>query len=169
MAAVLSIYALINISDWAPKTAPTFFVHHFDQKVINWTFYFSEIGHSLRDRAFWCPSVIMYVLVWRTVSALTRGLFWCLCPELRSNQGNKRHNNTRVSAETVRHESTYIILFLKRHNESKNDDKNYDLYTHHPRVSLTRFSFCWWCHNRLLMTSQWPDNCDAITWMVISN
>ena len=26
-------------------------------------------------------------------------------------------NNTRVSAETVRHESTYIILFLTRHNE----------------------------------------------------
>ena len=23
-------------------------------------------------------------------------------------------------------------------------------------------------HNRLLMTSQWPDNCDAITWVVIS-
>ena len=42
-------------------------------------------------------------------------------------------------------------------------------FTHHPRVSLTRFSFCWCRHNRLLMTSQWPDNCDVITWMVISN
>ena len=28
---------------------------------------------------------IMYVLAWRTVCALTRGLFWCLFPELRSN------------------------------------------------------------------------------------
>ena len=37
------------------------------------------------------------------------------------------------------------------------------------RVALARFSFCWWRHNRLLMTSQWPDNCDAITWIVISN
>ena len=42
------------------------------------------------------------------------------------------------------------------------------IFTHRPHVSLARFSFCW-CHNRLLMTSQWPDNCDAITWIVISN
>ena len=48
-------------------------------------------------------------------SALTRGLFWCLFPELRSNERNEHKNNTRVSAETVRHEGTYIILFLTRH------------------------------------------------------
>ena len=42
-------------------------------------------------------------------------------------------------------------------------------FTYRPRVSLTRFSFCWLCHNLLLMTSQWPDSCDAITWIVISN
>ena len=42
-------------------------------------------------------------------------------------------------------------------------------FTYRPRVSLARFLFCWWRHNRLLMTSQWPDNCDAITWIVISN
>ena len=41
-------------------------------------------------------------------------------------------------------------------------------FTHRPRVSLARFSFCRW-HNRLLMTSQWPHSCDAITWMMISN
>ena len=41
-------------------------------------------------------------------------------------------------------------------------------FTHRPRVSLARFSFCWWRHNRLLMTSQWPDNCDATTWVMIS-
>ena len=40
------------------------------------------------------------------------GYFWCLFLELRK--------NTRVSAETVRHESTYIILSLTRHNESIN-------------------------------------------------
>ena len=100
---------------------------------------------------------IMYVLEWRTVLALTRGLFWCL----------KYQNNTRVSADTVRHESTYIILFLTRHNESINEDEN-TIFTHHPHVSLARFSFCWWRPNRLLMTSQWPDICDAITWIVIS-
>ena len=42
-------------------------------------------------------------------------------------------------------------------------------FTYRPRVSLARFLFCWWRHNRLLMTSQWPDNCDVITWIVISN
>ena len=43
------------------------------------------------------------------------------------------------------------------------------IFTHHPRVSLARFTFCWWRHNWLAMTSQWPDNCDANTWQVISN
>ena len=42
-------------------------------------------------------------------------------------------------------------------------------FTHRPRVSLARFSSCWWRHNRLPMTSQWPGNCDAITRIVISN
>ena len=110
----------------------------------------------------------MYVLEWRTVSALTRVLFWCLFPELRSNEGNKHQNNTRVSAETVHHESTYIILFLTRHNESLNDDKT-TIFTHRPRVSLAQFSFCWWRHKQLLITSRWPDHCDEITWIMISN
>ena len=60
------------------------------------------------------------------------GYFWCLFPELRSNEGNKYQNNTPVSAETVRHESTYIILFLTRHNESINNYKNDVLYTTSP-------------------------------------
>ena len=75
---------------------------------------------------------------------------------------------SRVSAETVGHESTYIISFLTQYNEPTNDDKNDDLYTSSPCLIL-RFLFCWWRHNRLPMTSQWPDNCDAITWKVISN
>ena len=33
------------------------------------------------------------------------------------------------------------------------------IFTHRPHGSLARFTFCW-CHNWLLMTSQWPDNCD---------
>ena len=36
-------------------------------------------------------------------------------------------------------------------------------------ISFAWFLFCWWHHNQLLMTSQWPDNCNAITWLVISN
>ena len=87
-------------------------------------------------------------------------LFWCLF--------NKYQNKTRMSAETVRHESTYIISFLTRHNESINYDKKDDIYAL-SRVSLARFSSCWWRHNGSLMASQWPDNCDAVTWMLIFN
>ena len=38
-----------------------------------------------------------------------------------------------------------------------------------PGGSLARLTFCWSRHNRLAMTSQWPDNCDANTWQVIFN
>ena len=55
---------------------------------------------------------ILHVLSWRTVSSLTRVLFWCLFPSLLRNSGNKHQNNTLVSAETVRHSSTYIILYI---------------------------------------------------------
>ena len=46
-------------------------------------------------------------------------------------------NNTRVNAETIIPESTYIILFLTWHDKSTDDDKNDDLYTLSP--CLTRF------------------------------
>ena len=55
---------------------------------------------------------IMYVLSWRTVSVLTRVLFWYLFPSLLRNSGNKHQNNPLVSAETVRHSSTFIILYV---------------------------------------------------------
>ena len=54
----------------------------------------------------------MYVLSWRTVSALTRVLFWYLFPSLLRNSENKHQNNPLVSAETVRHLSIYIILYI---------------------------------------------------------
>ena len=56
---------------------------------------------------------IMYVLSRWTVSALTRVLIWCLFPSLLRNSGNKHQNNPLVSAETVRHSSTYIILYFQ--------------------------------------------------------
>ena len=43
---------------------------------------------------------------------LTRVLFWCLFPLLLRNSGNKHQNNPLVSAETFRHSSTYIILYI---------------------------------------------------------
>ena len=43
------------------------------------------------------------------------------------------------------------------------------IFSHRPRVSLARFTFCRWRHNRLPITSQWSDNCDANTRHVKSN
>ena len=52
-------------------------------------------------------------------------LFQC---SLLRNSGNKHQNNIRLSAaETLRHESTYLILFLTQDIESINDDKIDDL------------------------------------------
>ena len=80
------------------------------------------------------------------MNCFTSGLFWCLFPKLGSNEVNKHQNTTQVNAETVCHESTYIILFLTRNNESINDDENDDLNASSP--CLTRYVFV------LLMTSQ---------------
>ena len=49
---------------------------------------------------------------WRTVSALTRVLFWYVFPSLLRNSGNKHQNNPLVSAETIRHSGSYIILSI---------------------------------------------------------
>ena len=70
------------------------------------------------------------------------GVYFPSCED----QGNKYQNNTRLIAETVRHEGTCIISFLTRHNESINDYKNDELYTSSP--CLTRSVFV------LLMTSK---------------
>ena len=70
-------------------------------------------------------------------SALTRGLFLVLIHELRSNVGNKHQINTRLSAETVRPESAYIIVFLTWHNESIHDDENDNLYTSFPCLTCS--------------------------------
>ena len=58
----------------------------------------------------------MYALGLQTVDAVTRGLLWRLLA----------FNSTRISTQTVRHESTYIIIFLTRHNKSVIDDE-YDV------------------------------------------
>ena len=38
--------------------------------------------------------------------------FWCLFPSLLHNSGNKQKNKPLVSAETVRHSSTFIIHYI---------------------------------------------------------
>ena len=74
------------------------------------------------------------------------GYFGVYFPSYEATRENKHQNNTRVSAETVRHKSTYINLFLTWHNEPISDDKNDAFYTSSPCLTLLVFI--------LLMTSQ---------------
>ena len=55
---------------------------------------------------------IMYVLLWQTVSVLTRVLFWYLFPSLLRNWGYKHQNNPLVSTEKVCCSRIYIILYI---------------------------------------------------------
>ena len=108
----------------------------------------------------------MFWLEWRTVSALTRGIFWCLLPGLRSNQGN-----TKITLEWAQKQfltRLHTIFYFLHMTNPQMTIKRRSL-THRPGVSTAPWSIWWWCHNRLLMTPQWPVNCDAITWIVISN
>ena len=60
----------------------------------------------------------MYELLLRTVYALTKLLFGGLFPELLRNSGNKYQDNNLVSALTVRHSSTYIILYMQNNQQN---------------------------------------------------
>ena len=97
----------------------------------------------------------MYVPEWQTVDALTRGLFWCLFPELRGNEWNKHQNNTRVSVLTVCHERS-------RHNERIYDDKNDDLNTPSPWLTCSVYVLLITSHSSaddVTMTGQlWLDH-----------
>ena len=104
----------------------------------------------------------MYALEWQTLSAVMRGLFWCLFPELRS---------TKITLEWGQEQFITRVhaLFYFFHNITNTEITiKMRIFTHHPSVSLAQFC-CWWHHNWLLMTSQWPDNCNAIVRIVISN
>ena len=77
----------------------------------------SSFLSSFMDSLCRVRNKIMDVLSWRTVSALTRVLFWYLFASLLRNSGNKHQNNPLVSAESNRLSSTYIILYdLIRHS-----------------------------------------------------
>ena len=73
-----------------------------------------------------------------------------------------------MSAQTVRHETSCIILFLTWYTTQSMTMKSV-IVIHCLHFPLPLFMFCWWHHNRLLMMSQLPDICDATTWQVISN
>ena len=82
-----------------------------------------------------------------------------------------REINTKITLEWVQKQfvtRVHILFYFLQDTNPQMTIKT-TTFTHHPRVSSALLSFWWWCHNRLLMTSQWPDNCNAITWIVISN
>ena len=64
------------------------------------------------------------------------GYFGVYFPSCEAKRVINAKNKTRVGTETVRHESTYIILFLTRQNESINDYKT-TIFTHRSRVLLS--------------------------------
>ena len=97
----------------------------------------------------------MYELEWRTVSALTRGLFWCLFKI-----------NTKITLNWAqKHFVARVPILFNFVHDITNPQMTIKttIFTHRPRVSPALLPFWWWHHVRLLMTSQWADNCDAIT------
>ena len=108
---------------------------------------------------------IMYVLEWQTVSALTRAILVFICEAT-------REIKTKITVLWAQKQFVMRVhaLFYFLHDiKNPSMTVKMTIFTHHPHLSLVHFSFCWWRHNQLMMTSQWPDNCDAITWIVICN
>ena len=112
----------------------------------------SETGTMCKDRRFMYSlchvrNRMIYVLSWRTVSALTRVLFCYLFPSLLRNSGNKHQNNPLVSTQTVRHSSTYIIFYISHIIGPRYDGTLLYLYNQHIEDE--------WCMNDSI-------NCDIL-------
>ena len=126
--------------------SPSWGTEHFSNSLSEFNQYLDDkICHIEQGLSTWDTGNNVCTRVTNCFSAHERVIL-VFISELRSNEGNKHRNNSQVSAEIVRHESTYIILFLTRHNDSINGERNDDLYTSSP--CLTRSVFV------LLMTSQ---------------
>ena len=82
-------------------------------------------------------------------------VYFLSCEATREINTKITKNNTRVSAETVCDESTYIILFLTRHDVSINDHNDNCCTTIFPRSHLLGLRSaddvtidCWWRHKK---------------------
>ena len=84
-------------------------------------------------------------LGYRTVYTFAAVLFCCLFSRVTKLQG-KKHQNCTVSTETIHHESTYIIVFLTRHNGPQNDDEKTPYVSHslclRSADDVTSFTHC---------------------------
>ena len=111
---------------------------------------------------------MMCVLEWRTVFALTRGCYRVYFPSC----GATREISNKMTLEWAHNQfvtRVHTVFYFLHDITNPSMTMKTTIFTHHSCVSLARFAFCWWRHNRLLMTSQRPDNCDASTLEVISN
>ena len=104
----------------------------------------------------------MDVLEWRTISTLTRVLFWCLFPFATG------EINTKITLEWAKKwflTRVHTLFHFLHDITNRRMTIKATSFTHRPRVSLAQFSFCWW-RSEL----QWTNNyCGAITSIVISN
>ena len=79
----------------------TCYLCHFDQNVVNWTFRFSWIGRSLRNWAFWFPSVTLLKIHFNELLSLLTQI-WVLIWVLKSR--NFAHATLFF---------LYVVLFVK--------------------------------------------------------
>ena len=112
---------------------------------ILWCIYRIIIG------TLWTYRIVYEFESW-AIYVLTRGLFWCLFPELRSNTGNKQQNNLKWA-----HCIHDFISFTTY--ESINDDENAD--PHISNLFLTGPVFI------RLMTSQSIAGDITISWQLL--
>ena len=74
-------------------------------------------------------------------------------PPVASQLGNKHQNNPPVSAETVCHSSTYIILYIWRDNATQKQNKNFKSNSIAPTIALVFSIFGAWQYSLWLIQS----------------
>ena len=97
---------------------------------------------------------IMYVHLWRTVSALTRVLFWCLFPSLRINTKITSRERWNSSSLEYIHYSLYLRdwfyievwttwwTFCKSHFQAQSNYLYFDSNFINPRVKVVHVLVC---------------------------
>ena len=116
------------------------------------------------DESVKCLVIIWYIVLWFYIE-LYLFIF----------QGRKMLLCCDVHEWIKRLSWTWIWWSFRTRNMNEYNDTTYPLimikmtiFIHRPYVSLPQCAYCWWHHNQLLM-SQWWDNCDVSTWILISN
>ena len=93
----------------------------------------------------WVRNKVMCVLLWQTVSMLTRVLFWCLFPSLLHNSGNTKITLSWALKEFIMRLHTSFSITPLYHSIRGNEmagsrDRQCDV------ISDIPLSLHWWCH-----------------------